>query len=99
MARIAWSGRTPLPRALFIWFEVRPCVGFVTQPGSSPISHSMNAGAGRGPVSSFRRAGEGASRPVMCSHRAMAWAYRPPPSVEDVLDLDEQGLRLVPLVR
>lgn len=76
-ATAAWRGKKPLPRAVFCWFAVMPCSESVTQPAGRPMSHSTNSGAGRGPFSSFRIAGAGATRPVMCSHRAMAGAYRP----------------------
>ena len=49
----------------------------MTQPGSRPISHSTNAGAGRNPETSLSSAGAGASRPTTCSHLAMADAYLP----------------------
>jgi hypothetical protein len=45
-------------------------------PGSRPINHSTNSGAGRGPVAPLRSAGAGAGadQPRMCSHLAMARA-------------------------
>lgn len=68
------GGSTPLPSAAICWLAVRPWSGSVTQPGSRPMSHSTNLGAGRGPVGSVRSAGAGADRPVMFSHRAMVAA-------------------------
>ena len=50
----ACRGRTPLPSAISCWFGGRPCRGSESQAVGSPMSHSTNSGAGRGP---FRSSG------------------------------------------
>lgn len=48
-----------MPSAVICWFCVSSSLS-ATHPVGRPMSHSTNAGAGRGPSASFRRAGAGA---------------------------------------
>src|SRR5690606_7427223 len=74
IAAAACCGTTPLPSTRSAGLRGR---WSVTQPGSSPISHSTKRGESRCRPLAPGSVGSGAGRPVTCSQRRMAGAYWP----------------------